>query len=370
MSMSPLARQLSSLATPVLVIDAQVLRRNILKMAHYAQSVGLGLRPHVKTSKSRQIVAMLREAGAVGIAASKVTEAEVLADPGDDLLLAYPPVGLERPERLANLGKDRTVRAAIDSALALQAAAAAAQEANVTIGLLVDVDVGLGRTGVQSSGQALELAQQIEKTRGVRLDGIMVFPGHIWHPPGEQADALGAVSAILEETLDLWKRHGLVASIVSGGSTPTAYQSHLVKQYTEIRPGTYIFNDMNTVRGGFCSLEDCAARVVCTVISDAAPGQVVTDAGSKTLASDLCLPARESGYGHVVEYPEARIAHLSEEHGRVDTTACARRPTVGERLTVIPNHICPCVNLQDTAWWIEPNEPPRLLPIDARGKLI
>jgi len=126
---------------------------------------------------------------------------------------------------------------------------------------------------------------------------------------------------------------------------------------------------MNTVHGGYCRLEDCAARVVCTVISNAVPGQVVIDAGSKTLTSDRCIPALESGHGYVAEYPEARITALSEEHGQVDITACDRQPRIGERLTVIPNHICPCVNLHDRVWWQEPGQPPELMTISTRGKI-
>jgi D-serine deaminase-like pyridoxal phosphate-dependent protein len=176
------------------------------------------------------------------------------------------------------------------------------------------------------------------------------------------------VSAKLAEALDLWKSHGEQAKIVSGGSTPTAYQSHLVSEYTEIRPGTYIYNDMNTVRGGWCKLEDCAARIVCTVVSSAVPNQVVIDAGSKTLTSDRCIPAPDSGHGYIVEYPQATITKLSEEHGQVDIRGCERTPKLGERITIIPNHICPCINLQDNVWWLECDEC-EPLPVEARGKL-
>ena len=147
------------------------------------------------------------------------------------------------------------------------------------------------------------------------------------------------------------------ALIVSGGSTPTAYQSHLIPQLTEIRPGTYIYNDMNTVRGGFCTLDDCAARIICTVVSNAVPNQIVLDAGTKTLTSDACIPARDSGHGFIVEYPQAKIVALSEEHGQVDVSRCDHQPDLGQRVTVIPNHICPCVNLQNDVWWNERTHP-------------
>jgi D-serine deaminase-like pyridoxal phosphate-dependent protein len=169
--------------------------------------------------------------------------------------------------------------------------------------------------------------------------------------------------------LSHWRRSGLEARIVSGASTPTAYQSHLVGHLTEIRPGTYVYNDMNCVRGQCAALDDCAARILATVVSTAVPGQVVLDAGSKTLTSDRCGPAPDSGHGHVLEYPQAKITKLSEEHAQVDVTACDRAPKVGERVTVIPNHICPCVNLQDQVWWKEEGSPPRAIMVEARGKV-
>jgi D-serine deaminase-like pyridoxal phosphate-dependent protein len=137
---------------------------------------------------------------------------------------------------------------------------------------------------------------------------------------------------------------------------------------TEIRPGAYVFNDMNTVRCGYCAIENCAARVIATVVSDAIPGQVVIDAGSKSLTRDPSTDPN-MGFGHVVEYPAARIFRLSEEHGQIDVTACDTKPRISERLTVIPNHVCPCVNLHDTVWWIEEGEAPREVRVDARGKV-
>jgi D-serine deaminase-like pyridoxal phosphate-dependent protein len=213
------------------------------------------------------------------------------------------------------------------------------------------------------------VAQLIDSTPGVRLDGLFCYPGHIGGPPDQQHPALQEVADKLAATLRMWYDHGLQARIVSGGSTPTAYQSHLVPDYTEIRPGTYVFNDINTVRGGYCGLVDCAARIVCTVVSTAVPGQVVIDAGSKTLTSDPCGPAPESGFGHIVEYPQARISRLTEEHGQVDVRGCSPIPKLGERVTVIPNHICPCVNLQSAVWWRDDDGQLQELTIDARGLL-
>lgn len=359
---------IEDLPTPALVVDAAIARRNIDRLARYVAAHGIQLRPHTKTHKSRMIARIQLDAGAVGLTVAKVGEAEEMAGASDDLLMAYPAVDRARCERLAALAHTKTVRVAIDSAAALESLAGAAVAAGSTIGLLVDLDVGMGRTGVADPDEALALARLIASRPGVRLDGIMCYPGQVWEPADQQAKPLAAVAAKLQATIDLWAQHGLEAAIVSGGSTPTAFQAHLVPPWTEIRPGTYVFNDMNTVRGGYCTVEDCAARVVCTVISDAVKGQVVIDGGTKTFTSDACIPARDSGHGLIVEYPAAKITKLSEEHGQVDVSLCDVRPKVGERISVIPNHICPCVNLQDRFWWLE-GRSLRPIAVDARGKL-
>jgi D-serine deaminase-like pyridoxal phosphate-dependent protein len=361
--------ELAELATPALVLHGPRVRHNIQQLADYAATVGIGIRPHTKTHKSREIARLQLDAGAIGITVAKVSEAEAISDPDDDVLLAYPPVGVGRAERLAQLAHDRTMRAAIDSLSAVEQVSAAARSAGSTVGLLVDFDIGLGRTGVQSAQETLVLAKAIDHAANVRLDGIMIYPGQIGSLPTEQANELKAIDALVAEALALWAKHGLVARIISGGSTPTAYQSHLISHQTEIRPGTYLFNDMNTVRGGYCTLNDCAARVLATVISTARPGHIVLDAGSKTLAADPPSSPPDAGYGHIVEYPEARIIRLNEEHGQADVRACPRKPKVGDRVTVIPNHICPCVNLRDSMWWWDPGDSLRRLPVDARGRI-
>jgi len=353
-------------ATPALIIDDAIVERNIRRLAEYAETHELDLRPHTKTHKSQTMAARQIAAGAIGLTVAKVGEAEVMAPVDSDILIAYPALDRQRTVRIATLAAHNTVRVAVDSKAAAAALSEAARQA--TIGILVDLDVGQGRTGVQSAAEALRLAQYVDVTPGLRLDGMCCYPGHIGQKPHDQEQALNKVGDLLAEVLDLWASHGIQARIVSGGSTPTAYQSHLVGEYTEIRPGTYIYNDMNVVRGGFGTLEDCAARILCTVISTAVPGQVVIDAGSKSLTSDRCGPAPDSGHGHIVEYPQARITKLSEEHGQVDVRDCDRPPLLGERVSVIPNHICPCVNLQDSIWLRGAGGELEPLLVDARGR--
>lgn len=360
---------MSDLATPCLVIHGHVVKRNLERLASYTNLHGIGLRPHTKTHKSHKLASMQIDLGAVGLAVAKVGEAKVMAEDCNDLLVAYPVVAPQRCKALATLAREKTVRVAADSSTGIRALSGASTKMGTTLGVLVEFDVGLKRTGVQTPDQTLQMAREVDKAPGLRLDGLMIYPGNIRAASDEQTESLQAINALLEETLDLWRCDGLEAAIISGGSTPTAYQSHLVRAVTEIRPGTYAYNDMNTVYRGYVSLEDCAARVIVTVVSDAVPGQVVIDAGSKMLSSDRCAGQLDLGFGHIIEYPHARIAWMNEEHGVVNISDCDTAPSVGDRLTVIPNHICPCVNLQDTFWWVEGEAPPQLLKVDARGKV-
>lgn len=360
------------LPTPAIAISGPIVRRNIERLADYARQHHLNVRPHTKTHKSLPVARLQLEQGAIGLTVAKVGEAKVMSAATDDLLMAYPAVDPARCRELAELAKHKTLRVGLDSAYAASALQEAAREAGSTIGVLVDVDSGNHRTGVQSPAEALALAQHVARQRNLRLDGIMFYPGHL--RSAIDKPAMAKIDALLDQVIELWRRSGLEARIVSGGSTPTAPATHLIRQTTEIRPGTYVYNDMNSVHAGCATLDDVAARIVCTVVSTAVPGQIVLDAGSKTLTSDRCTPAPDSGHGLVVEYPQARITKLSEEHAQVDVTACnGSVPKVGDRVTVIPNHICPCINLQDQFWWydagFEQSDDPIPMPVDARGKV-
>ena len=359
---------LETIPTPAVIIEEQVALKNIRKLADYAIKHNLKVRPHTKTHKSVRMARAQLAAGAAGLTVAKVGEAEVMIEAGSDLLIAYPALDPARTGRIAQLAKGRTLRLAVDSAIAAEALGAAARLADVTLGILVDIDTGFHRTGVQSAQAALALAQLVDRTNGLRLDGLFTFPGHLRGPGGVDTGQLPFVQQCLADSIALLKQHGLDTTIISGGSTPSAYYSHLVPAYTEIRPGTYIYNDMNTVYADACSLDEVAAKVVCTVISDAVPDKVVLDAGTKTLTSDRNGPRPDSGHGYIEQYPDAKIVRLSEEHGEVDVSQCERRPKLGERVEVIPNHICPCVNLHDAVWLKTGTELHRL-PVDARGRL-
>ena len=238
-STSPsLVSDLSEIATPALLIDLPTVERNIRKMAEYVRSHGLDLRPHIKTRKSLSIARLQAQAGAKGLTVAKVGEAEVMSEVSDDLLVAYPLVDRARVQRIASLAKGQTVRVAVDSTTACDVIAQATSRYGSTAGILVDVDVGFHRTGLQDAESALRIAEHVERADGLRLDGIMCFPGHINSPPNQQSQGLSQIDRKLREFMDHWREHGLESRIVSGGSTPTARQSHLISALTEIRPGT------------------------------------------------------------------------------------------------------------------------------------
>jgi D-serine deaminase-like pyridoxal phosphate-dependent protein len=356
----------ADLATPCLVVDGHTVSANIARMANYCHKHQLRLRPHTKTHKSRFIAKLQLAAGASGLTVAKAGEAQVMADVSNDLLVAYPAVNPPRTRALARLARERAVRVGIDSREAAEALSAAAAEFGSTLGILVDLDVGYERTGVQTAEDARVLARAVDRLPGLRLDGIMFFPGHITGSPEQQRPHIDRAAERLQEVLDLWHSDWIEARIVSGGSTPTAFQSHHFKVLTEIRSGTYVFNGANELYSGYATLDDCAARIVCTVVSNAVPAKVVLDGGSKIFTSDRCGPKPDSGHGLLVEYPEAKIVRLSEEHAEVDVSKCKHGPKIGERVSVVPNHICPCVNLVDQFWWWE-NGAAIAVKVDARG---
>lgn len=365
-----MSAKVKQLTTPCLIIDSKTVHRNIERLQQYANQHDLRVRPHAKTHKSLRIARAQNDAGCPGLSVAKVGEAEVLSEDCDDLLIAYPAIDTQRCERIAKLAGKVTLRVAVDSREGVDALANAAKKLGTTIGILIDQDVGFHRTGISSSDEVVKLASYIQKQQdAVRLDGIFFYPGHVTIAQDAQPCLLQEIDAQLQKTLQLCQVKGIGIDIVSGGSTPTAFQSHHVTSQTEIRPGTYVFNDMNTVRGGFCSIDQCAAVVIATVVSNAVTGKVVVDAGTKALASDRNWIDPDSGFGHVIEYPEARIVRLSEEHGEIDISGCMPRPHLGERVTIVPNHICPCVNLHDSFLWIDEVGDIEGSPVDCRGML-
>jgi len=355
------------LETPALLIDLDVMERNLRRAADYAKAHGLRLRPHTKTHKTPALAGRQLALGAVGLTVAKVGEAEVMAqaDP-PELLVAYPVLGESKLRRLAGVARTARVTVALDSLLAARGLSEMAAAEAVEFGVLAELDAGFGRAGVQSATELAGLVREIAKLPRLRFEGIAFYPGHI-QSTGEGGEAaIARITAALDEALDHLQQQGMPAAIVSGGSTPTLYQSHLIPRMNEIRPGTYIFNDRNTVETGACAIADCAASILATVVSTARPGQVLVDGGSKTFSSDRC---GRGGFGYVLDAPDAVFTNLNEEHGYLDVRAAGRTISLGDRLRIIPNHVCTAVNLHATMYGIRGETVECEWDVAARGKL-
>jgi D-serine deaminase-like pyridoxal phosphate-dependent protein len=358
------------LSTPALTIDLDILEANLDRMAHYCNEHGLDLRPHTKTHKTPELSRMQVGRGAVGLTVAKVGEAQVMADAGlDDILVAYPVWGGEKLRQLAMLARSRNILLSLDSEATARELSRAMAAQDATIGVLVEFDSGLGRCGLEPGAACVELAAKAAKLKGLRFRGLMTYYGNIWGTEQERRAEAARVAGRVGHVLKVFADARIPIDIVSGGSTPAARLTESIPGITEIRPGTYVYNDLNTLYQGVCSLEDCAARVVTTVVSTAVPGRAVVDAGSKTLSSDLLSSGPKTGYGYIVEAPDANLFRLTEEHGSVDVTKSGRELQIGEVVTVIPNHVCTCVNMHDEAFLLRGDQVVGQWRIAAREKI-
>jgi D-serine deaminase-like pyridoxal phosphate-dependent protein len=318
-------------ATPAAVVDLDRLESNLARWQAHCDRVGLSNRPHVKTHKCVEIARRQIDLGACGVTCQTLHEAEVMVDAGiDDVLVPYNIVGGRRLEQLALLLGRATVSVTADDPSLLAGLSGAASDAGRELGVLVDCDTGLGRTGVSSPEDAAELASAIARTPGLRLAGLLTFPT----PPG--------APAFLEAASALIRRRGLPVATVSVGGTPAMWQSgELRPLVTEYRAGTYACNDRNTVTSGAATLDEVALTVVATVVSRR-DGRAIVDAGSKALSSERAA----GGFGFVLEAPGSTLVRLDEEHGYVELAA-RDDLELGQQVRVVPNHVCLAVNLTD-----------------------
>jgi len=362
--------QYQELSTPMLTVDLDALERNLGRVADLCRRQGVGLRPHTKTHKSVEVSRLQLAQGAVGLTVAKVGEAEVMADAGfDDILVAFPIMGAEKLRRLATIARARRLLVSLDSESAAQELSRAAAAQNVTIGVLVEFDAGGRRCGLDPGPDLVVLAKAIEKLPGLKFRGLMSYFGNVWGTPEQRRAEAEHVAELVTRALAAFRAEQMPVEIVSGGSTPSAEFAHLIPGLTEIRPGTYAYNDLNTYYQGACSLEDCAVRVVATVVSTAVPGRAIIDAGSKTLTSDVLGSGPKSGYGYIVEAPDVPIIKLNEEHGYLDLTQTKHAFQVGDVVTVIPNHVCVTVNMHDEIVTLRQGEAVGCWKVAARGKV-
>lgn len=331
--------------TPFLAVDRPTLERNITRTQAFCDDAGLRLRPHVKTHKMPEVARLQVEAGARGLTLATVGEAECFADAGfDDLLIAYPVrTTAAVAERLRRLLDKATVVLGIDSREGVDALVRHGLAAHPRLSLLVEVECGLRRTGVVPEDAGALAAYAVGE--GITVDGAFTFPGH-GYAVGASTAAAAAEARALTSAVESFAAAGLRCDVVSGGATPT-YEATDTTIVTETRPGVYAFGDAQQVALGTAGVDDVALAVVATVVSAPARDRIVLDAGSKTLAADR--PPYVDGHGLLVGVPGVRIDRIWEHHGVVDVSAAdpAVVPRVGDRVAVLPNHVCTAINLAD-----------------------
>lgn len=359
---------LSEIDTPAVLIDLDILERNIRRAQEYLDRHGVRFRPHMKTHKIPEIGRMQVAAGAVGLTCAKIGEAEVMADAGiEDLFLAYPVWGEAKLRRLAQLAERCRVSVGFDSIEVAEGLSRAAQDAGRPIGALVEIDTGTGRCGVRPGPDLIDLCRRVRDLPGLQFRGLMTYQGYIGGPIPERQALMRQEGERIRRVLDELEAAGIACEVVSGGTSPSLFFSHLAEPINENRAGTYVFNDRNMVASGAVGWEDCAMKIAVTVVSTAVPGQFIIDGGSKTFHSDRC--AAWEGFGRIVEDPDLLFVRMNEEHGFVQFGASSRRYRIGDRLHVIPNHVCVAMNMHDEVWVHRGEEVVDRWRVAARGKV-
>lgn len=379
-----IGRHVAELETPAVVVDLDVLEANVARAASYAELHDLALWPHVKTHKTVEVAARQRATGAAGFTVAKSREAEIFAAAGfGPLLLHYPAWGEEKWRRLAEVAGEVPLTVALDGLGAAEGLARALRARGTHAQVLIELDAGMGRTGVAGPREALALAQAIERIAGggarggarggagagaggpLRVAGISCYPGHVRGSDEQVGDGLRAVDALLRATRDAFDAAGIDCARISGGSTATLTRSHETCM-TEVRAGNYVFLDRSEARGAWRA-DDAALRVHAAVVSTAVPGRMVLDAGSKTLG-EAAAPAGLTGWGQLLTAPGAEVVSLNEEHAvcQLPDGAAAR---VGDRHEIVPNHACTCANLHASLFAARGGVVEEVWPLIARGEV-
>lgn len=344
----------NGLSTPFLALDVAILDRNLDRAQRFCDEQGLSLRPHAKTHKLREIAERQTSRGSVGLTVATIDEAERFATAGfTDLFLAYSLYATDAvARRLLDLAERVRLTVAVDSRDVVDALHRCGLNAYPGLSLLVEVDSGLHRTGVCPAEAATIGTHAVD--RGFDVAGIYTYPGH-GYAIGEQREAARNESRSLERGVEEFEREGLVCRVRSGGSTPTLFATEK-NLMTELRPGVYALNDAQQVTLGTADLSDVALVVVATVCAVPDGNRLVLDAGSKAVASDR--PAYVNGHGLILGLPDSTIERIWEHHAVVDVSRepASHIPKVGDRVAVVPNHVCTTINLSDRVYALDGDE--------------
>jgi D-serine deaminase-like pyridoxal phosphate-dependent protein len=365
--------ELPPIDTPALLIDLDIVNRNLERMQEKADNYGVALRPHIKTHKIPELALLQMRLGARGITAAKVSEAEVMAAAGiKNIFVANQIVTKDKLNRLVALSKEKSMSIGLDSVAAARKLSDVFAASGLTIEYLIEINSGLDRCGVSPGKETVELFQAVDTLPSLRFKGIFTHAGQVYG-----ADSLSEVkevsrfeSKIMAETAQAFADLGTSAAIVSVGSTPTmkVWEGH--EAVNEIRPGNYIFHDGIQVSLGAATLEECALSILATVISRPAKQRAVIDGGSKAFSSDKGAHGKEmpTGFG-IVLGKKATLVRLSEEHGIMNVDP-DQDLDIGDRVRIIPNHACAVVNLFDKAYGMRNRKVVEEFKIAARGKML
>ena len=348
---------LNKIETPAFVINESRTLENISKFQALCDEKGLKLRPHIKTHKSIRFAKAQVAAGAVGINCQKIGEAEVMAGGGlDDILITFNILGASKLARLRKLAERVNLCVVADNTTVVKGLSETFADAAAALKVLVECDTGAARCGVQTPEEAGELAKAIHQSPGLAFEGFMTYPA---------VGSYAYIVTFMKEAKSLVENAGISCPTISSGGSPDMWQAETGGIITEYRIGTYIYNDRSLVARGTCDFANCSGTVLATVVSMPAKRRAVIDAGSKALTSDLL---GLDGHGYVIDHPEVKIIGLSEEHG-VMSISDESGLKVGDRIQIVPNHVCVVANMFDRAW-LE-TEQGEIIPlqIDARGRV-
>lgn len=367
---------LESLRTPAVIIDRAKAIRNVERMQAGATARGIRLRPHAKTHKSPVVARWQIERGAVGICCAKLGEAEVFADAGiADIRVPYP-INPANADRVIALLDRTRLSFIVDHPVVAKQWSEAMSRAKREVDVLVKVDVGFHRCGIDpAASAAVEMITAVAAMPGLRFKGLLAHAGHAYHAHSEDELRTMAESeaATLRDLARRCRQAGVAIEETSAGATPPARFSLQQDGFTEFRPGNYVYFDRTQVALGAATLDDCALTVLARVVSKPAADRVIFDSGSKTLTNDGArgfTPA--AGFGVVLreDGPDSNllIERMSEEHATVKVVNGATDLEPGDLVRIVPNHSCVVSNLVDQAWILDGNsvEP---LPIAARGRI-
>ena len=357
-------RRLPVLDTPSVLVDRSRFEANLHRMAAHARAAGLDLRPHAKTHKSIAVGRRQIGLGAIGLTVAKPEEAMVFWRAGfRPIFLAYPPVGEHKLSRLRPAIEDAALIVGLDDIGVAIELGAFALSLGTTVPVMFEVDVGMARTGLAAGRAAANAALAVAAVPGIRLVGIYAHEGHAHGLGSARLPAFATeIAGRLRSTAELIRSAGRICEIVSAGTCLTSWHLHRDQGVTEIRPGTYVFNDVRTVVDGGANWEQCAISVLATVVSRPDPTRLVIDAGAKTLTTAF---DETYGYGLILGIDGAKLARLSEEHGIVTLANPSYDIRVGDRVTVVPIHVCATVNMHHELFVVDGDEVVETLKVDA-----